>query len=151
VSGRALVLADEPTGDFMPSLQIDVPIRLDRDVKRLLAKRFGLAYAARMMADLELVTVSIHDLGEGSVWRCTPDEPLPHTLIMCDVRRGRSAETRASLARHLIEICADVLDLDPLSIKVEFTQHSGDEMFHPHLGGFNIDWTGRDPVPPDSA
>jgi len=128
----------------MPSLQIDVPTRLEVSAKRLLAKRFGLAYAATMDADPELVTVSVHDLGEGSVWRCTADEPRPHTLIMCDVRRGRTAETRATLARQLIEICADVLGLDPAGVKVEFTQHSGDEMFHPHLGGFNSDWTARD-------
>ena len=131
----------------MPSLQIDVPVRLDIGTKRLLAKRFGLVYAATMIAELELVSVSIHDRGEGSVWRCTADEPQPHTLIMCDVRRGRSAEIRASLARQLIEICADVIGLDPFSVKVEFTQHSGDEMFHPHLGGFNTDWTADDPDP----
>jgi hypothetical protein len=82
----------------MPSLQLDVPIRLEVGTKRLLAKRFGLVYAAKMEADPELVTVSIHDLGEGSVWRCTADEPQPHSLIMCDVRRGQSAETRAALA-----------------------------------------------------
>jgi hypothetical protein len=93
-----------------------------------------------MDADPNLVTVSIHDLGEGSVWRCSADEPHPHSLIMCDVRRGRSVETRAALARQLIEICNEVLGLDPRSVKVEFTQHSGDEMFHPHLGGFNTEW-----------
>jgi phenylpyruvate tautomerase PptA (4-oxalocrotonate tautomerase family) len=133
----------------MPSLQIDVPARLEVGVKRLLAKRFGLAYAATMDADLELVRVSVHDLGEGSVWRCTADEPEPHTLIMCDVRRGRSAETRATLARQLIGICVDILSLDPFSVKVEFTQHSGDEMFHPHLGGFNTDWSAGNPGPSD--
>ena len=129
----------------MPSLQIDVPTGLKVETKRLLAKRFGVVYAATMEADPELVTVSVHDLGEGSVWRCTADEPQPHVLIMCDVRRGRSAETRASLAHRLIEICVDVLSLGPFSVKVEFTQHSGDEMFHPHLGGFNTDWTAREP------
>jgi phenylpyruvate tautomerase PptA (4-oxalocrotonate tautomerase family) len=125
----------------MPSLQIDLPARLDVATKRLLAKRFGLVYAATMDADPNLVTVSIHDLGEGAVWRCGSGEPEPHALIMCDVRRGRSAETRAALARQLIQICTEVLDLDPSGVKVEFTQHAGDEMFHPHLGGFNVDWS----------
>jgi phenylpyruvate tautomerase PptA (4-oxalocrotonate tautomerase family) len=124
----------------MPSLQLDVPTRLEVATKRLLAKRFGLVYATTMDADPNLVTVSIHDLGEGSVWRCSADEPHPHSQIMCDVRRGRSVETRAALARQLIEICNEVLGLDPRSVKVEFTQHSGDEMFHPHLGGFNTEW-----------
>jgi hypothetical protein len=27
-------------------------------------------------------------------------------------------------------------------LKVEFTQHDGDDMYHPHLGGFNRDWNG---------
>ena len=128
----------------MPSLQIDVPARLDTATKRLLAKRFGLAYAATMGTEPDIVTVSIHDLGEGSVWRCSTGEPNPHALIMCDVRRGRPVETRASLARQLIEICTEVLGLDPFGIKVEFTQHSGDEMYHPHLGGFNTDWAADD-------
>jgi phenylpyruvate tautomerase PptA (4-oxalocrotonate tautomerase family) len=128
----------------MPSLQIDVPTRLDIAVKRLLAKRFGSVYAATMATEPDIVTVSIHDLGEGSVWRCGVDEPHPHALIMCDVRRGRSAETRALLAHQLIEICTQVLGLDPQGVKVEFTQHSGDEMFHPHLGGFNAEWAASD-------
>ena len=37
-----------------------------------------------------------------------------------------------------------ITGLDPDRIKVEFTQHSGDEMYHPHLGGFNADWQPRD-------
>jgi phenylpyruvate tautomerase PptA (4-oxalocrotonate tautomerase family) len=128
----------------MPSLQIDLPAQLDTATKRLLAKRFGSVYSETMGADPDIVTVSIHDLGEGSVWRCSSGEPTAHALIMCDVRRGRPADTRAALARQLIEICVAVLSLDPLGVKVEFTQHSGDEMFHPHLGGFNTEWTADD-------
>lgn len=125
----------------MPSLQIDVPARLDVATKRLLAKRFGAVYATTMIADPDIITVSIHDLGEGNVWRCSEDDPLPHTLIMCDVRRGRPTEIRATLARQLIDICVEVLGLEPTEVKVEFTQHSGDEMFHSHRGGFNVEWT----------
>jgi phenylpyruvate tautomerase PptA (4-oxalocrotonate tautomerase family) len=128
----------------MPSLQIDVPARLDIGTKRLLAKRFGQVYAAVMATEPDIVTVSIHDIGEGSVWRCGADEPHPHALIMCDVRRGRSTQTRASLAHQLIQICTEVLGLDHQGVKVEFTQHGGDEMFHPHLGGFNTEWTAQD-------
>jgi len=126
----------------MPSLQLDVPATYDIATKRLLAKRFGSAYAAIMQTRPDIVTVSVHDLGAGSVWRCGEDDPQPHALLMCDVRRGRSADTRADLARQLIGICQEVLGWDPERIKVEFTQHSGDEMFHPHLNGFNRDWDG---------
>jgi phenylpyruvate tautomerase PptA (4-oxalocrotonate tautomerase family) len=124
----------------MPSLQLDVPATYDSTTKRLLAQRFGSVYAAVMQTRPDIVTVSIHDLGEGAVWRCGDDDPEPHALLMCDVRQGRSADTRAELARQLSDICHEVLGWDPHRIKVEFTQHSGDEMYHPHLGGFNRDW-----------
>jgi hypothetical protein len=65
---------------------------------------------------------------------------------MCDIRRGRSADRRARLARQLIADCHDIAGIDPERIKIEFTQHSGDEMYHPHLGGFNTDWHAASPT-----
>jgi phenylpyruvate tautomerase PptA (4-oxalocrotonate tautomerase family) len=126
----------------MPSLQLDVPATYDSATKRLLAKRFGSVYAAVMQTRPDIITVSIHDMGEGAVWRCGEDHPQPHALLMCHVRQGRSADTRAEVARQLIGACQEVLGWDPHPIKVEFTQHSGDEMYHPHLDGFNRDWLG---------
>ena len=123
----------------MPSLQLDAPARYDAETQRALAKRFGAIYAEVMETRADIVTVAIR---EASVWRCTDDEPVPSALLMCDVRSGRSADTRAELSRRLLAACADVLDLDPLSVKIEFTQHAGDEMYHPRLGGFNRDWGG---------
>ena len=74
------------------------------------------------------------------MWRCTAGEPVPAALLMCDVRRGRPAATRAELCRRLVAACEEVAGLDPSLLKIEFTQHDGDEMWHPHLGGFNRDW-----------
>ena len=62
---------------------------------------------------------------------------------MCDVRRGARPTTRAELCRRLLDACQEVLGLDPVTLKVEFTQHAGDEMYHPRLGGFNRDWDGQ--------
>ena len=124
----------------MPSLQLDVPLRLDLDTKKALAREIGSIYADVMQVRVDLITISIHDLGPGGVWRCSDDEPAPAGLLMCDVRAGRSAETRGLLARRLVEVCARLCDMEEHSLKVEFTQHSGDEMFHPHLGGFNKEW-----------
>ena len=123
----------------MPSLQLDAPARYDAATQQALAKRFGAIYAEVMQTRADIVTVAIR---EASVWRCTDAEPVPSALLMCDVRSGRPAAVRAELSRRLLEACADVLGLDPLSIKVEFTQHAGDEMYHPRLGGFNRDWDG---------
>ena len=60
---------------------------------------------------------------------------------MCDIRQGRSAELRLELARHLVSDCVKVLGLREDRLSVGFTQHSGDEMYHPTLGGFSPEWT----------
>jgi phenylpyruvate tautomerase PptA (4-oxalocrotonate tautomerase family) len=125
----------------MPSLQLDAPARYDPETQRELAKRFGAIYAEVMQTRADIVTVAIR---QTSVWRCSDDEPRPSALLMCDVRRGRPADTRAELSRRLIDACTEVLGLDPEAIKIEFTQHAGDEMYHPHLGGFNRDWEGAE-------
>ena len=124
----------------MPSLQLDLPLRMDVGAKRALAREIGAVYAEVMQVRAELITVSIHDLGAGGVWRCSGDQPVPAGLVMCDVRAGRPTETRALLARRIVEVCVRHCDLEEHRLKVEFTQHSGDEMFHPHLGGFARDW-----------
>lgn len=126
----------------MPSLQLDAPRSYDIETKRLLAQRMGQVYARIMQTKPDIVTVVIHDLGEGSVWRCTDQRPQEAALLMCDVRAGRSVETRAELAEALITVCREDGGLDPDRVKVEFTQHAGEDMYHPHLGGFNRDWVG---------
>ncbi|MGY4769594.1 hypothetical protein ACXC9Q_21970 [Kribbella sp. CWNU-51] len=127
----------------MPSIQIDLPITIDAAAKQALAHRVGAVYGATMQVAMDLLTVSVHDLGEGGVWRCHESgPPTPSALIMCDIRQGRPDETRAQLAQSLIDLCVDMFDLDRLWMKVEFTQHAGNEMYHPHLNGFNSDWKG---------
>ena len=132
----------------MPSLQLDVPETFDLRTKRELARRLGVIYAEVMGTSPEIVTVAIRDLGAGGVWRCTGDDPVPAALLMCDVRRGRPAQTRAELCRRMVAACAEVAGIDPATLKIEFTQHDGDEMWHAHLGGFNRDWTGDELTAP---
>lgn len=127
-------------GGGVPSLQLDLPLLMDVDMKKALAREIGSVYAEVMQVRAELITISIHALGPGGVWRCSDDEPTPAGLVMCDVRAGRSSETRGLLARRIVDVCVRLCGLDEHRLKVEFTQHPGDEMFHPHLGGFNTDW-----------
>jgi phenylpyruvate tautomerase PptA (4-oxalocrotonate tautomerase family) len=127
----------------MPSIQIDLPLVVAPEVKRDLARNVGNIYATTMQVNADLLTVSIHDLGEGGVWRCHDEgDPTPSALIMCDIRSGRPVETRASLAQQLIDLLVETFALGRTWLKVEFTQHAGDEMYHPHLHGFNKDWDG---------
>jgi phenylpyruvate tautomerase PptA (4-oxalocrotonate tautomerase family) len=124
----------------MPYLQLDVSEPYAPDAKRRLAKRLGQIYADRMQADVNRVSVAIRELVPGGLWRCTSDEPYQAALLMCDIRKGRPAEQRADLAKALIDACIEILGLRLDQINVEFTQHSGDEMYHPLRGGLSLDW-----------
>jgi hypothetical protein len=127
----------------MPSIQVDLPLTADEATKRAFAERIGRIYGDIMQVGMDLLTVSVHALGSGGVWRCHESgPPTPSGLIMCDIRAGRPTETRARLAQALIDACVETFGLDALWMKVEFTQHDGSEMYHPHLGGFNKNWSG---------
>lgn len=127
----------------MPSIQVDLPLTADVATRQAFAERVGRIYAEIMQVGRDLLTVSVHALGPGAVWRCHESGPAtPSGLIMCDIRSGRPVETRVRLSQALIDACVETFALDALWLKVEFTQHAGDEMYHPHLGGFNTDWTG---------
>jgi phenylpyruvate tautomerase PptA (4-oxalocrotonate tautomerase family) len=124
----------------MPYLQLDVPTRYGTEQKQRIAKRFGEIYADIMQANVRRISVAIRELTEGGIWRCTEDEPYEAALLMCDIRRGRPPEQRERLAKALVEACSDILSLRADQVNVEFTQHSGDEMFHPLLGRLSKNW-----------
>jgi phenylpyruvate tautomerase PptA (4-oxalocrotonate tautomerase family) len=125
----------------MPYLQLDLPTRHDVSTKQRLAKRFGEIYSEVMQADVNRITVAIRETGEGGVWRCSDAEPNAAALLMCDIRRGRPAEQRTKLAQALIDASVEILGLRADRLNVEFTQHAGDEMYHPMLGGLSRDWS----------
>lgn len=124
----------------MPYLQLDVPVQYSSTQKQRLAKRLGEIYAEKMQANVKRISIAIRELTAGGIWRCSEAEPYPAALLMCDIRRGRSAEQREHLAKALVDACAEILELRLDQINVEFTQHSGDEMYHPMLGGLSDDW-----------
>lgn len=124
----------------MPYLQIDVPNRYPLAQKQRLAKRLGEIYAEIMQASVRRISIAVRELADGGIWRCTEGEPYQAALLMCDIRRGRPAGQRARLAQALIDACVEILGLRVDQINVEFTQHAGDEMFHPLLGGLSDDW-----------
>lgn len=105
----------------MPYLQLDVPTQHDVATKQRLAKRLGEIYAELMQANVKRITVAIREVGEGGVWRCGDGEPSAAALLMCDIRRGRPPEQRASLAKALIEACVEILGLRVDRLNVEFT------------------------------
>ena len=131
----------------MPHLQLEVQKSYPLEVKRALARRLGDLYARFMQTTPDLVDVSIRELGEGNIWRCDPSGPVASAVLACDIRAGRSSEQRALLAEALHGACVEALKLDPLHFGVEFTQHSGDEIYRTILidgvvrGGLSPDWS----------
>src|SRR5688572_10049023 len=126
----------------MPYLQLDVPRAYPVEVKRRLARRMGEIYARVMQTEASRVRVGFRELAEGNLWHCTEGEPRPGVVLACDIRRGRTAAQRAALSEELIAACREVLDL-PGDVLVEFTQHSGDELYREGKG-MARDWTPQD-------
>jgi phenylpyruvate tautomerase PptA (4-oxalocrotonate tautomerase family) len=129
----------------MPHLQLDTAWSYPVELKRELARRFGQVYAETMQTSPDIVDVTIREF-DGGVWRCG-DEPRPCAVLSCDIRRGRPAEQRALLGAALFKATEEVLGIDPLLLRVEFTQHAGDEIFASididgvvHYG-FSPDWS----------
>ena len=133
----------------MPYLQLDVPRSYPVETKRRLARRMGDIYARIMETEVARVRVGFRELGEGGLWHCTAGEPRPGVVLACDIRRGRTVEQRERLAQALIEACREALDL-PGEILVEFTQHSGDELYRQGRGMAD-DWTPAEAQEPAKA
>ena len=129
----------------MPYLQLDSPFSYSTEAKQRLAKRLGEIYSQKMNSNINRLSVSIRELGDGGLWRCGERDPRPAALLMCDIRRGRPAEQRAELARMLIEACIEIVGLRNDNLNVEFTQHAGDEMYHTLYGGLSDDWDADEP------
>lgn len=127
----------------MPYLQLDVTGHHAVACKKRLAVQMSQTYAEMMSVDIRRISVAIRELGAGGVWRIPEvgGEPVPVSVMMLDVRRGRSAELRMALAKALCAHCVEILGLREDRLNVEFTQHSGDEMYHPALGGYSPEWT----------
>jgi phenylpyruvate tautomerase PptA (4-oxalocrotonate tautomerase family) len=126
----------------MPYLQLDVNGHYPAADKQLLAARMSETYAKMMSVDIRRISVAIRELGGGGVWRITEagTDPVPVSVMMLDIRRGRPPELRMALAKALCAHCIEILGLREDRLNVEFTQHSGDEMYHPALGGFSPEW-----------
>jgi phenylpyruvate tautomerase PptA (4-oxalocrotonate tautomerase family) len=126
----------------MPYLQLDLNEPCSVADKRLLAKTMSETYARMMSVDIRRISIAIRELGEGCVWRIAEpgSDPVPVSVMMLDIRRGRSPELRMEVAKALCKHCVEILGLREDRLNVEFTQHSGDEMYHPALGGYSPEW-----------
>jgi phenylpyruvate tautomerase PptA (4-oxalocrotonate tautomerase family) len=122
----------------MPYIHLDLPGTYPAETKRALAARLCRLYAAVMETQIWRPNVGIAELGPDNLLRLGPDGPEPVAMVLVEVRRGRPAETRLRLGQGIVAACAEVLDLPPGRIFVEFTAHTGDEMLRD--GAWTPDW-----------
>ena len=125
----------------MPYLQLDVNGTFPATQKKALAAKMRDDYAALMKVDPARISIAVRECGEGAIWRSVDGELVPVSVLMLDIRRGRPAALRMALARQLVADCCEVLGLREDRLNVEFTQHAGDEMYHPTLGGYSPEWS----------
>lgn len=126
----------------MPYLQLDLNDRYAPEDKKRLAVAMCETYSQMMSTDIRRISVAIRELGKSGLWRI-PEvgrEPVPVSVMMLDIRRGRPPELRMAVAKALCAHCIEILGLSEDRLNVVFTQHSGDEMYHPNLGGFSPEW-----------
>jgi phenylpyruvate tautomerase PptA (4-oxalocrotonate tautomerase family) len=130
----------------MPYLQLDLNSHYPVAIKQQLAGKMSATYAHMMSVDIRRISVAFRELGDGNVWRVAESggDPVRAAVMMLDIRRGRSAEQRMEIAKALCAHCVEILGLSGDRLNVEFTQHSGDEMYHPALGGYSPEWTEDD-------
>jgi len=126
----------------MPYLQLDVCCSYSVADKKRLATAMSETYSRMMSVDVRRISIAIRELGEGGVWRIPEagEEPTPVSMLMLDIRQGRPAGLRMEVAKALCRHCVEILGLREDRLNVEFTQHAGDEMYHPTLGGYSPEW-----------
>ena len=129
----------------MPYLHLDLAQTYPSDTKRELATRLCHLYADVMQTQLWRPNVGIAELGEDNLFDLGKDGLESITMVLVEIRRGRSPDVRLELGRRIVDICAEVLGVPKRTVLVEFTVHTGDEMLR------NGDWAGEWTVAEASA
>jgi phenylpyruvate tautomerase PptA (4-oxalocrotonate tautomerase family) len=120
----------------MPYVQLDLPVAVPPEERAGLAAAVGNTYAETMQTETERVSVAFRELGEDGVLRCMPGGPRPVVVVHADIRRGRPAEQRESLARALTALLTIRLGVEDVVLYV--TEHDPTEIYRD--GSFTTDW-----------
>jgi hypothetical protein len=129
----------------MPYLHLDLARTYPSETKRELATRLCHLYADVMQTQLWRPNVGIAELGEDNLFHLGKDGLESITMVLVEIRRGRSPDVRLELGRRIVGICAEVLGVPKRTVLVEFTVHTGDEMLR------DSDWAGEWTVAEASA
>ena len=123
----------------MPYLHLDLAKTYPSETKRELARRLCHLYAEVMQTQLWRPNVGIAELSEDNLFHLGEDGLESITMVLVEIRRGRSLDQRLELGRRIVDICSEVLDVPRRMVLVEFTVHTGEEILRD--GKWAGDWT----------
>jgi phenylpyruvate tautomerase PptA (4-oxalocrotonate tautomerase family) len=123
----------------MPYLHLNLAKKYPSHTKRDLATRLCRLYADVMQTQSWRPNVGIAELGEDNLFHLGPDGLESITMVLVEIRRGRSLDQRLELGRRIVDICSEVLDVPKRMVLVEFTIHTADEILRD--GNWTSDWT----------
>lgn len=123
----------------VPYLQIDLPKAYPTDVKAAFARALATLYAGTMETRSHVPSIAFRELGPGNLVRLQDGVLREVAVVMCDIRRGRDAAQRETLAREIAVLVATSFAIDALQVVVECTQHAPDEMFR--YGAIAPEWS----------
>jgi phenylpyruvate tautomerase PptA (4-oxalocrotonate tautomerase family) len=149
ISPHASSSATNPEDCIMPYLHLDLAKTYPPDTKRELARRLCHLYAEVMQTQLWRPNVGIAELGEDNLFHLGEDGLETITMVLVEIRRGRSLEQRLELGRRIVDICSQVLNVPRRTVLVEFTVHAGDEILRD--GKWAGDWTAAEATEQKSA
>jgi phenylpyruvate tautomerase PptA (4-oxalocrotonate tautomerase family) len=133
----------------MPYLHLDLAKTYPSDTKRELATRLCRLYADVMQTQSWRPNVGIAELGEDNLFHLGEDGLETITMVLVEIRRGRSLEQRLELGRRIVDICSEILNVPRRTVLVEFTVHTGDEILRD--GKWAGDWTAAEATEQKSA
>jgi phenylpyruvate tautomerase PptA (4-oxalocrotonate tautomerase family) len=123
----------------MPYLHVDLAKTYPSETKRELAMRLCRLYAEVMQTQLWRPNVGMAELGGENLFHLGEDGLESITMVLVEIRRGRSLDQRLELGRRIVDICTEVLNVPKRTVLVEFTVHTGDEILRD--GKWAGDWT----------
>jgi phenylpyruvate tautomerase PptA (4-oxalocrotonate tautomerase family) len=123
----------------MPYLHLDLAKSYPSEAKRELATRLCHLYADLMQTQFWRPNVGIAELGEDNLFHLGKDGLESITMVLVEIRRGRSLDRRRELGQRIVDICAEVLGVPKSTVLVEFTVHTGEEILRD--GEWTGDWT----------
>src|ERR1700739_2352044 len=112
----------------MPYLHLDLAQTYPSETKRELATRLCHLYANVMPTQLWRPNVGIADLGRDNLFHLGKSGLESITMVLVEIRRGRSLDLRLELGRGIVDICTEVLNVPKRTVLVEFTVHTGAEI-----------------------